>query len=1336
MASLNKATLASSLQTVRNVAHARRTRRVVIGLLIFIVLFGLLGFFAAPPLIRHIAAQQLSEQLDRPATIGRIALNPYTLNLEADRIHIGERGGAGDFVDIERLIVRPSWTSLFRAAPIVNEVQIDSPRFHIVRYDANRFNFSDLIDKFSKQPAKPDSKPTLFSVSNIRLENGQITFDDRMLNEKHVIDQWKLGVPFIATLPSKTDIFVKPLLRMRIDGSPLAIDGKTKPFAASRESEVSLRFEGLDVPRLLSYAPTKLPVTVQTGKLSSDLKLNFVISGETPTLRVTGTTDLADVDVIDAQKAPFFAARAVHVDAGLLEPLKSVYHFNEIRIDAPTAHLARDKDGVLSVQRMFAAQPVANTVANTAAGAAPASAAASTTASAATQPAASSPNAASSASSAPASGPASAPSAASASSAPAVATAATAPPLDLAIKRFTLSDGTVEVADAAASRPVTTTLTNVGMSLTDFSSIERTPARYTLKLATKNNAGTLNASGTFGMVAKTADVKLDLKSLALPPLQPYLDTATAAQVLDGSLTANVALSANWAQSPPALKVGASTLDLQSLKVAARGVKQPALALAQGHVALRNVDIGARKAAIDSIDATGLSIDATREKDGKIDLLSLAGPHQEAQERTAIHAVKKAQEAGPAWHYTIGALNLKDGSATFTDNSTARPVKVAFTPLQLKVQQISDDLTRPLPIDLQATVNKKGTLGVRGDVTASPLKLALKLDANRLDAAAFEPYFGSKLNATIASALLNAKGDVALADEPASHGKSGGGLKASYRGDAALVDVRMLDKATSGPFAGWRSLALTNLKADYDARGTDVDASRVTFSDFYGRVLLDAQGKLNLSDVVAKSGDGGSRSLTHDDRKDGKEPVPLTPPATAEVKVASDAAPATAAASTPATGQTASAATAAAPVPASAPHTTTAAAGGNAQPTQTASTSATVKMHFGQLVLQNGRVTYTDNFVKPNYTANLVAIHGTVGAFGTQSTTPAPVDVAAKLAANGPLSIRGTVNPLIAKPELDLTATAHDIELTNLTPYSAKYAGYPITKGKLNVDLHYKLENNQLSANNHLFIDQLTFGDHVDNDTATKLPVKLAIALLKNSRGEIDVDIPVSGSLDNPEFSIGGLIWRAVLNLLEKAVTAPFSLLAHAFGGGGSEDYGYVQFNAGSAKLSDDADKKLDTIAKALSDKPSVRIDLIGRVDPAVDEPALRTRYVDRLVKQQKLKDVVGNGESVDTSNVTVDPKEYQKYLTKAYKDADFKKPSNFIGMTKTLPDDEMKNALAEHAPINEASLRDLAQRRAQAVQQYFDGKIDSSRVFIVAPKLDASGIKDKGPTTRVDFGLK
>jgi hypothetical protein len=1263
MASLNKASLASSMQTVREVAQSRRTRRVLIGLLIFLVLFGLLGFFAAPPLIRHIAEQQLSKQLDRPATIGRIALNPYTLRFEADNVHIGEHGGAGDFIDISRLIVKPSWSSLFRGAPIVDEVQIDSPRFHIVRYDAQRFNFTDLIEKFSKQPAKPDSKPAQFSVSNIRVENGQVTFDDKLLGATHVIDQWKLGIPFIATLASKTDIFVEPLLRARIDGSPLAIDGRTKPFAASRESEVSLRFDGLDVPRLASYAPATLPIAVQSGKLSTDLKLNFVMSNDAPSLRIAGTVDLNDVDVQDRSKAPFFAARAVHVAAASLEPLKSLYHFDEIRIDAPSASLARDKDGVLSVERMFAPAPAAQS-AQTSTGA---------SASMAAQQAAS------------------APAAASGTSASANAKAdaeKAAPPLDLSIKRFALDDGTVKIHDAAASRPVDIGLQKLALTLTDFSTLATTPAHYTLK-TDLGDGGSLGAEGAIGLVTKTASTKLDLNSLKLPLLQPYIDTATAAQVTDGALSATVNIDANWSKSPLALTVADTQLDVQSLKLASRNSKAPVVSLAQGQVTLKQVDVAARTADITSVGTTGLVVDAQRLKDGSINLSSLAGPHEAAQQRTAIHAAKKAHEEGPAWHYKIGELNLKDATVEFTDNTTPRPVKLSITPLQLKVQQISDDLSRPLPVDLQATLNKKGTLGVKGDVTATPLKVAVKVDANRLDAAALEPYFGSKLNAVIASALLNANGDLAL-----SQAKS---LKASYRGDVALVDVRMLDKATSDPFAGWGSLALSNLKADYDEHGTVVDAGRVTFTKFYGSVLLDAQGKLNLKDVVAHES-GAPQSLTR--TKGGTEPVPLTPPAASAATVAS------------------------APVAAS-PAMVTA-----ATPPQ-----SPVRMHFGQLVLQQGRVTYTDNFIKPNYSANLVNIQGTVGAFGTQSTTAAPVDIAAKLAANGPLSIRGTINPLIAKPALDLTASAHDIELTNLTPYSSKYAGYPITKGKLNVDLHYKLDNDQLNADNHLFIDQLTFGDHVDNDTATKLPVRLAISLLKNSRGEIDVNLPVSGSLSNPEFSVGGLIWHAVLNLLQKAVTAPFSLIAHAFGGNG-EELGYVEFEPGSAKLSDADNSKLDTIVKALADKSSVKMDLIGRVDPAVDEPALRALYVDRLVKQQKIKDVVGNGESVDLSTVTIDPKEYDKYLTKAYKSADFKKPRNLVGLTKSVPDDDMKAALAANAPINDASLRELAQQRAQSVQQYLDGKIDSSRVFVVAPKLNADGIKDKGATTRVDFGLK
>ncbi|MBU9601893.1 DUF748 domain-containing protein [Burkholderia multivorans] len=1264
MASPDKEIPSTTLHALGGVARSRRTRRIGLGILIFLVLFGLLGFFAAPPLIRHVAEQQLSEQLGRPATIRRIALNPYTLNLEADDIHVGERGGQGDFVDIGKLVVRPSWSSLFRGAPIVNEVRLDSPRFRIVRYDAQRFNFTDLIEKFST-PSKPDSKPTPFSVSNIQINGGRIDFDDRLLNEKHVVDDWTLGVPYIATLPSKTDIFVEPKLRMRFDGSPIAIDGKTKPFAQSRESEIALKFDRLDVPKLISYVPAKLPVVVTSGLLSSDLSVNFVMSGDTPALRVSGTVDLTDAKVTGPASEPLFAARGVHVAAAGLEPLRNAMHFDEIRLDRPVIDLSRDKQGVLNVEKL-AGSPAA-----------------------APKPASAAGNGASRAAVAAARAPA-------ASGAQAADTKT--PPLDLTIRHVAIDGGTVNLDDRVPATPTALSLTKLAATLDGFALQRKTPAKYTLSTSL-SRGGDLKAEGSVDVAAKQVDTKLVVDALALVPLQPYLGEATRARVLDGALGATINAKADWGKTPLDAQVADSELSLKSLKLATPDAKAPAIVLPDARAKIAKVDVAARTAEIASVDAHGLALDVKRLKNGNIDLAAFASPAQPAVPQRTV--ARKAQAAAPSWHYRIDALNVKEASANFTDLSTPRPVKLAIKPLDLSVQKLGDDMTKPLPVQLKATLNRKGSLNVTGDVTAQPLKLALKIDGNRVDAAAFEPYFGSALNATIASALLNAQGNLTFAQAKDT-------MRAAYRGNVALVDVRMLDKATSDPFAGWRSLALTNLKANYDDKGTDVDAARVTFSNFYGRVLLDAQGRLNLNDIVAKE-TGPAQSLTRDASK--SEPVPLSPGVTP-----------------PAAAQAASAAAAQqASVPAAASATVVVKAAPAPQ--------RPVRMHFGELVLQNGRVTYTDNFIKPNYTANLVAIKGTVGAFGTDSTTSAPVDVAANLAGNGPISIKGSVNPLIDKPALDLTATAHDIELTNLTPYSAKYAGYPITKGKLNVDLHYQLANDQLKANNHIFIDQLTFGDHIDNDTATKLPVKLAISLLKNTRGEIDVNLPVSGSLSNPEFSVGGLIWRALLNLIAKAVTSPFSLLAHAFGSGG-EDLGYVEFAPGSAVLTDAQQKKLDTVVKMLTEKPSIRLDLIGRVDPDKDTPGLRTAYVDRLVRQQKLKDVVGQGESIDPMTVNVEPGEYDKYLTRAYKAADFKKPRNLIGLQKTLPEADMKKALAEHAPADDNALRALAQQRAQAVRQYLEGKIDAKRVFVVAPKLDAKGIEDKGATTRVDFGLQ
>ncbi|CAN7651416.1 DUF748 domain-containing protein [Trinickia sp. LjRoot230] len=1239
MTSESKAGTAGKLAKLRDVVRSARLRRVAIIVAACIALFGLAGFFAAPPLIRHIAEQQLASALGRPAKIERVRLNPYALRLEAERIRIGEKEGTSEFLSAERLVVRLSWLTLLRFAPIVDEVKLDSPRATIVRYDAQRFNFTDLVEKFSK-PSKPQAGPTLFSVSNIGIENGRIDFDDRLLGMHHAVDQLSLGVPFVATLPSKTNIFVDPHFAARVDGSPIHVDGKTKPFASSRESEISLSFADLDVPRLLSYLPAKLPVTVQSGKLAGELKVHFLLAGDTPALTVTGTADLADAKILDERRAPLFSARAVHVAAGSLEPLKRAFHFDQIRLDRPSLRLTREHSGELSIASAFAATP-----ASTASGVKAASAA----------------NAA----------------------------ATEAAPLDLSIKHLALNDGDIALEDRVPAQPVALGLDHLTVTLDDFSTQAKTPARYAVRTAFAQG-GTLAATGSFGLAAKTADVKLVADALPLALAQPYLADATAARVAAGALSANLPAHVDWSATPAQVHVGAGDLTLKALKIDGPGANPsaPAVALDEARVGIKQIDVAKRTADMASVEATGLAVKAARLKDGRIDLAALAEPahgvpRAESKEARARERQRRqntapapAHAAQPAWHYTIGELHLKDGSADIVDQVPARPATLHFSAVALEAHDLSDDMNRPLPVKLNATLNGKGMFEASGNVVPSTLDASLSLHANRLDVAAFEPYFGDSLNAAVASALLNAWGELKVTAAKDS-------IKANYRGGAALIDVRLLDRITSAPLAGWRSLVVAGTNVRYDGHATDIDIGRVTFSQFFGSVLLNAQGKLNLDDVIAREKTAQSPETAEHHGKTSTVAVePKAPPA-------------------------------------------------NANP---------VRAHVGAVVLQQGRVNYTDNFVRPNYTANLVDINGTIGAFGTDGRTAAPVNVGASLAGNGPIAIRGTVNPLADKPSLDLNASAHDVELAHLTPYSLKYAGYPITKGKLNVDLHYKLENNLLSANNHLFIDQLTFGEHVENDTATKLPVRLAIALLKNSRGQIDVNIPVSGSLDNPQFSLGSLIWGAILHLVERAVTAPFTLLANAFGGGGvsgAEDLHYVAFSPGYATLTDSIRGKLDTIAKLLAQKPEVKLELTGRADPDIDTPALRLAYVDEQVRSEKVKALVGHGQSVDASTVTVEPGEYSDYLTKVYKNASFKKPRNFVGLTKSIPDDDMKRMLAAHAPIDEASLRSLAQQRADEVRQYLLGaKVDAARLFVVASSTDVKQVKDSGPTTRVDFGLR
>jgi hypothetical protein len=390
-----------------------------------------------------------------------------------------------------------------------------------------------------------------------------------------------------------------------------------------------------------------------------------------------------------------------------------------------------------------------------------------------------------------------------------------------------------------------------------------------------------------------------------------------------------------------------------------------------------------------------------------------------------------------------------------------------------------------------------------------------------------------------------------------------------------------------------------------------------------------------------------------------------------------------------------------------------------------------------MTLQGGHLSFTDKSVAPNYHARITELAGRVSGLSSDADSLADVDLFGKLNEFAPVEITGKINPLRDDLYVNLKANFRNIHLSPASPYSGKYIGYTISKGKLSADVHYTIFGRKLDSTNNVVLDQLTLGDEVESAQATKLPVKLGIALLKNRKGEITLDMPVYGSLDDPEFSVGKVILKIIINLLMKAATSPFALIGAIFGGGA--ELSYVEFEPGAETPGEKNRAKLDTLAKALFERPGLTLEIEGHVDPQRDGEALRELYFIRRLKAQKLLDIARKGgEVIPLDEVGIAREEYERYLTLAYKEEKFPKPKNVLGMEKKLPVDEMEKLMRANISISEADLRGLASERAAAVQRHIlgSGRVEPGRIFLVAPKAGAPEEKKGVKNSRVDFTLR
>lgn len=645
-----------------------------------------------------------------------------------------------------------------------------------------------------------------------------------------------------------------------------------------------------------------------------------------------------------------------------------------------------------------------------------------------------------------------------------------------------------------------------------------------------------------------------------------------------------------------------------------------------------------------------------------------------EDRPAAAGAARSAPAGDGWTPRVSSLALVKGSLRFVDEAAPRPVTLVVAPVGVSAEGLSTAKGEKGKVRARASLAGKGSLSVAGSVGLSPVDARVRVDAKDLALPPFAGYLPERVLLSLESGTLAASGTVSARET------AGGAYAVGWEGEATCGKLRLVDPATAEEFLSWDSLRFGGMKAS--SSPASFVAEKVALTDFFTRIELYEDGTLNYRRVFGLA-----------------EPPPVDD-AAAEAAEAGGA-------------------------PA-----------GTAAPVAAAPPEEPVFVRIDAVTLSGGRLRVDDRFVKPSYRADMVDVGGRVSGLSSVPGTRAEVDLRGSLESSAPLGISGSFNPFSAASFADIRASFRDIDLVPMTPYFVKYAGYAVQKGRLTMNVEYRLNERKLAAKNSFLVDQFTFGEKVESPTATKLPVKLAVSLLKDPDGVIRLDVPISGSVDDPKFRIGPIVWKILGNVLKKAVLSPFALLGRL--GGGGEELSFVDFAPGSARLDAEAVKRLDALAAALGKRPALKLEVEGKTDAAKDADGLRRLLHERRVKAQKAEALAKVGTPVaSVDDVAVPPEEWPKYLERAYRKEKFPKPRTALGFVKEIPPEEMEKLMLANTAVTPDDLRQLALDRASAVKERLlgAGNVAPDRVFLVEPGAPGSP-KPGESLTRAAFALK
>jgi hypothetical protein len=705
-------------------------------------------------------------------------------------------------------------------------------------------------------------------------------------------------------------------------------------------------------------------------------------------------------------------------------------------------------------------------------------------------------------------------------------------------------------------------------------------------------------------------------------------------------------------------------------------------------------IAEQKVSIPSVIFSGLKTQIIKETNKPLNWQTILAPATSSANNTVANKTSNKAD----WAVSLKKVALENASLHIEDRSLTTPVVMDVEKINAEMRDSSLDLKKALPVKVDFKVKQGGQFSTQGKLTPLPFAANLDVKLNQLSLIPFAPYINQFALLTLNQGAADLTGKLAV--------KNSKVLALSFNGGFDVNHLNVVEETSGAPFLSWERLGSRSLQVSLAPNRLQMAELQIVKP--VGKFIINQDKSLNVTKFL----------------RNQPSTAPAAPTKVVAVGAEHKSLPASDGMLDGAKSLIASKAK-------------TADDKSFAPPPLTASSQEEAfPVNIETVRIDNAALEFADLSLVPQFGTNIHSLTGVINGVSTNATSTAQVELDGRVDDYGAARIRGSLQPFNVTNFTDLKLSFNNIEMNRLTPYSGKFAGRRIDSGKLSVDLEYKIKQRQLAGENKFVINKLKLGEKIKSADAADLPLDLAIAILEDSDGVIDLELPITGSLDDPQFSYGSIVWKAIRNVLGKIITSPFRALGKLFGGSGDK-LEAITFEAGGAVLSPPELEKIKMVSTALAKRQGLALGIVPAYDEALDIPAIQEHAVrSKVAEEMGLTLVEGQAAGpIDLNNAKV-----QKAIDNLYdtltKKSLLKKLASKLEKPKEGHYEEALQKLTASIQVSDADLKTLAKSRGEAIQKaLLAAGVSVGRMHIDAPEKHKGDGNAKDVNTRLTLDV-